>query len=88
MCKALGDLPVLLDVDEVLRTRDEREVPRVPVRRLACLDERQSIARGIELPEVLDRLVVGGELVVVSGFEPERRFRSGYRRRLGKERDE
>ena len=78
MREPLRDLAILLDVGQVLRARHEGEVPRMPVRRPSRLDQREPIACRVELPEVVDRLVVSGELVVVPWLEPERRFGCGY----------
>ena len=58
------DLAVAIDLLEVLRRRDQREVIGAPLRRRAGFDQRQPIAGGIELLEIVDRLVVGGELGV------------------------
>ena len=87
MRQPLCNLPIALDLIEVLRVRDEREVHRAPLARLAAFDEADVLARGRELPEIVDRLIVGRELVVGAGLETKRRVRRGKEARLCRQHD-
>ena len=87
MRQALRNLAISLDLLEILRARDEREVHRAALARLAGLDEPDVLTRGGELAEIFDRLIVGRELEVGAGPESEGRVGGGNSARLRREND-
>ena len=80
MRQTLPDLTVPIDSRQVVRRRDQREVHRPSLRGLPRFHQANVLARGCQLSEVLDRLIVGRELVVRSRFEPEDGRGRGHRR--------
>ena len=72
-----GDLAIAIDLLQVRRRRDQREVELAALARGARLDQGHPIAGGVELPEVVDGLVVGGQLRFRAGCKAENGFRSG-----------
>ena len=87
MRQALRNLAIALDLLEILRARNEREVHRPALARLAGLDEADVLARGRELAEIFDRLIVGRELEVGAGPESEGRVGRRNGARLRREND-
>ena len=71
------DLAVAVDALEVLLRRHQREVIGPPLRRGAGFDQPHVVRCGVDFLEVVDHLVVGGELVVGARLEAE----DGRRRR-------
>ena len=66
-----GDLPIAIDSREVRLGRHQREVERPPLRRLTGVDDLHAIARRVKLLEIVDDLIVGGELVIGARGEAE-----------------
>src|SRR5258708_15860648 len=77
MREALPDLAMAIEPRQVLRRRDQREIHRPALRRLSGLEQLDVATGARELLEVLDRLIVGSQLVVGARREPE----DGLRRR-------
>ena len=69
-----GDFAVAIDPGQVFRIRDQRKVHRAPLGRLAGLQQLDVLARCRELFEVLNRLIVGRQLVVGARLESEYRL--------------
>src|SRR4029450_7669588 len=66
-----GDLAVAIDLLQIGGRRDQREVELATLARGAGLDEDHPIADGVELPEVVDGLVVGRQLGFGAGYEAD-----------------
>ncbi len=77
--QAQGDLAQPIEVRQVGGARNEREVHRPALARFSGVDELHERAGGRQLPEVGDRLVVVGQLVVGAGLETEGRRGRGNR---------
>ena len=71
------DLTVAVDALEILLRRHQREVIGPPLRRGAGFDQPHVVRCGVDFLEVVDHLVVRGELVVGARLEAE----DGRRRR-------
>ena len=74
MREPTSDLPIAIQSGQVVRRRDEREIHRPLLARRPGLHEFHELRRRGDTLEVLDRLIVGGELVIGPGFEAEHRL--------------
>src|SRR6267378_7981091 len=64
MRESPGNLTVAIDLRQVVRTRDEREILCPALTRLAGLEHLHVLRRRRDFLEIVDRLIVGGELEV------------------------
>src|SRR6185295_4904427 len=71
MREAARDLAIAIDLREVVGTRDQREVDRPALARLAGFDQLDGLRRRRHFLEIVDRLFVGGKLEVRAGPESE-----------------
>ncbi len=72
--EAPRDFTVAIELAEVLGRRHQRVVHRSPLAGLAGFQQPDVLAAGSDLLEVVDRLIVGRELVVGAGPEAEHRL--------------
>ena len=79
MREALRDFAIPIDLREVLGLEIRAKYIGRPWLVLPGLDERHVLARGVELLEVVDRLIVGRELVVGARLKAKRRRWRGSR---------
>src|SRR5207245_126397 len=75
------DLLVSIEFGEVFRRRNQRDLPIEPARRLADRDQLDSIRTGCESAKVLARVVITGEVEIVTRLVPEYGLRRGHRLR-------
>src|SRR5260370_12382621 len=66
---------VSIEFGEVLRRRNQRDLPIEPARRLTDCDQLDSIRTGCESAKVLARVVITGEIEIVAWFMTEDRLR-------------
>jgi hypothetical protein len=72
--EATRDLAVAIDFSKVIGRRDQREIHRPALAGRPRFDQLDVLGRRIELLEVVDRLVVGRQLVVGARAEAEDGF--------------
>ena len=81
MRESQGDFAIALDIAKILRRGNEHYIEGLSLGRLAHFDELELVASSIELPKIVDRVVIGGEVKIRPNGEAERRFRRRNRLR-------
>src|SRR5882672_12223782 len=74
MRESPGDLTVAIDLRQVVRTRDEREILGPALTRLAGFDHFHGLLCRRHFLEIVDRLIVRRQFVVGAGTEAEDRI--------------
>ena len=77
----LGDFAVVLQISQVVRRRDDRQIPGTPVTRASHLEQLNSFGGIGQESEVFERFFVSGELEVGTDLVPQ--SGCGVRDRLG-----